>query len=195
MEKKNLTKLQEYATELGAQSSALLAANVITIRNELAALCQKPGCPNFGLAASCPPHVGGPQAFLKDLESFIHALLFRVHAKKSEVFSAKVHEVMGGVHVIAASLEKRALELGFSRARAYAGGSCKKIFCQDHPNCQVVAQNGPCRNPDLARPSMSGFGIDVSALTKAAGWPMLVRNADSTRDDSTIPLYGLVIIG
>ncbi|MBI9075482.1 MAG: DUF2284 domain-containing protein [Desulfatibacillum sp.] len=190
-----LEKLQNHAIELGAESAVLLDTHRIITRDDLAALCKKPGCPNYGIAASCPPYVGGPQALLQDLEHYTHALFFRVHAPKSQVFSAMLPEIMGQVHTIAASLEYKALELGFSKAKAFAGGSCKNIFCQDQPDCQVVAQNGPCRNPTLARPSMSGFGIDVSALATAAGWPMLDKNANATMDDAPMPLYGLVIMG
>ncbi|WP_169829478.1 DUF2284 domain-containing protein [Desulfatibacillum aliphaticivorans] len=195
MEQKNLTELQNFACELGADSAVLLDATIIDAKENLAALCQNPRCPNYGVAASCPPHVGGPESLKKQLPSYTKALFFRLMAKKDDVYSSKIHDIQGQVHTIAASLENRALELGFDKARAFAGGSCKNMFCADQPDCNVTARNGACRNPDLARPSMSGYGIDVSALAKAADWPPLVVNNGAAGKEDFIPLYGLLIVG
>ncbi|WP_168161175.1 DUF2284 domain-containing protein [Desulfatibacillum aliphaticivorans] len=195
MEQKNLTELQNFACELGADSAVLLDAKIIDVKENLAALCQNPRCPNYGVAASCPPHVGGPESLKKQLSSYTKALFFRIMAKKADVYSSKIHDIQGQIHTIAASLESKALELGFAKARGFAGGSCKNMFCADQPDCNVTAHNGPCRNPDLARPSMSGYGIDVSALAKAANWPpLVVQNGGADKEDF-IPLYGLLIVG
>jgi predicted metal-binding protein len=86
--------------------------------------------------------------------------------------------------------------MGFSHSRAFAGSSCKVLFCQDHATCQVLSENGPCRHPQKARPSMSGFGINVSALAQAAGWPMDRITGDTDPQAVSMGrLCGLVLIG
>ena len=72
--------------------------------------------------------------------------------------------------------------MGFKEARAFAGGSCKDIFCHQYAECLVVSKKGKCRNPEHARPSMSGYGINVTKLFEASGWELnrAIRDKDST---------------
>ncbi len=186
--------LEDFALNLGATTATTLPGSKVIVRQDLAQMCKEPGCPNYGKAASCPPHVGGPEAMKQDLEVFPHALFFRLDAPTEIVLSSQYVEIMRLVHEIAAGLEQKALELGFAKAQGYAGGSCKRFFCEDQPDCQVVDQGGTCRNPDQARPSMSGFGIDVNALTIEAGWPQLSKGTNSSPQESVMPLYGLVLV-
>jgi hypothetical protein len=71
------------------------------------------------------------------------------------LYSGENRELFQLLHEIAAGIENSAVKMGFSDAQAYAGGSCKRIFCHDHPECRVISEKGSCRNPDYARPSMS----------------------------------------
>ena len=63
----------------------------------------------------------------------------------------------------------RRFGMGYAESKAFAGGSCKKIFCREHAACRVLSGEGECRNPQYARPSMSGFGINVLKLLQKAG--------------------------
>jgi len=101
--------------------------------------------------------------------------------------------VFGLLHEVAAGIERSAVRKGYPESKAYAGNSCKKIFCGDHPRCRVTGEGGECRNPDRARPSMSGFGINVSKLMQAAGWAPIPRNLGSN-GESTGTVCGLVLI-
>jgi predicted metal-binding protein len=86
--------------------------------------------------------------------------------------------------------------MGYSNSKAFAGGSCKKLFCRDHLNCRVLVEGGECRNPHRARPSMSGFGINVSKLLQTAGWQMDKITRDTDPDDGPMgTVSGLIIIG
>jgi predicted metal-binding protein len=61
------------------------------------------------------------------------------------------------------SLEAEAFKLGYRFAAAFAGGEC--VLC---PVCAGV-DDGVCRHPFEARPSMEAVGIDVIATARAAG--------------------------
>ena len=71
----------------------------------------------------------------------------------------------------------------------------KKSFCHNHAECRVISKKGKCRNPQHARPSMSGLGINVSKLFAAAGWTMM---STVTHDDDTTTkmtsICGLVLV-
>ena len=197
MDKKHqkLKKLIQNACRSGASAAAIVPTKDIAVDNNLADLCREPGCKNYGLSKSCPPHVSGPSAFKKHLEKFSRAIFFKIDVPSEILYSCDSREVFQSLHEIAAGIEKSAVKMGFADAQAYAGGSCKTIFCHDHPECLVISGRGKCRNPEYARPSMSGFGINVGRLFELAGWTMkwVAHNKDSTTT-TMANICGLVLI-
>ncbi len=160
------------ALRMGATSAARIPSRDISVSDDLARLCLEPRCPSYGLSASCPPHVSGPDGFRKLLEGFEHAVVFKIEVPSEILLSSGRNEIFRLLHDIAAGIESAAREQGHRRARGFAGGSCRRLFCAEERECRVVGEGGTCRHPDRARPSMSGFGIDVARLMAAAGWPM-----------------------
>ena len=163
--------LLELARHLGAADAALIEAKDIVVKDELAGMCFEPRCDGYGRSMSCPPQVAGPQGFRKIMPEYGKVLVFKLEVPKEVAFSFERNEVLALIHEIGAVVEKAARELGAIKARAFAGGSCKELFCADYPECRVLDKGKPCRNPHRARPSMSGHGIDVGKLMETAGWP------------------------
>ncbi len=158
-------------------------------------MCRNPRCEFYGLSTSCPPHVAGPAGFQKVLKNFSRAIFFKIDVPSELLFSSDRREVFQLLHELASGIERKAVKMGFPRARAYAGGSCKQIFCCDYPDCRVLSENGTCRNPEYARPSMSGFGINVANLIKTAGWKEdLITQAAKPVSSRMASVYGLVLI-
>ena len=193
---KALEKLTQLACQLGASDAKTISTTEISVEDSLADLCREPGCENYGLSASCPPHVSGPDGFRKLLKTFEHAVVFKIDVPSEILLSDECRDIFRLLHEIASNIEKAAIEMGFSNSSAYVGGSCKQIFCLDHPYCPVIAGNGECRNPFFARPSMSGFGINVLKLKKAAGW--MSNKTPRDIDPDMVPterVCGLILIG
>lgn len=182
---------------LGATAARVIAASDIRVDDHLAKLCRDPGCENYGLAASCPPHVGGPASFREWLHRYRQAIVFKIDVPTAALLSSERREIFRLLHGIASGVERAAVTAGYSHAAAFAGGSCKRLFCDNHSLCRVIARDERgCRHPHLARPSMSGFGIDVAALMDTAGWSMTIVNQTAVpHKDSTAPVCGLVLIG
>ncbi len=191
-----LEELLRFGQESGATGAALISPAGIVVDERLARMCREPGCPNYGLSRSCPPHVSGPSAFREGLGDYDRALVFKIEVPSEVLFSDQRREVFQLLHQLAAGLEHRAVERGFADSRGYAGGSCKNIFCHDESECLALSEPGECRNPGLARPSMSGFGINVSRLMQTAGWhpDKLTAGSGSVRPRMTY-VCGLVLIG
>ncbi|MFN2358198.1 MAG: DUF2284 domain-containing protein, partial [Desulfotignum sp.] len=157
-QKASLTQLKQEAMLFGATDSAVISSGDIRTDYELAALCNgEYTCRNYGLAASCPPHVEGPEQFRKWQEKSLYSITVKIELQTSVMFSDGRKEVMRLLHQVVAGVEKKAIEFGFSQSKAFAGGSCKQLFCQENKTCCVVADNLPCRHIKEARPSMSGF--------------------------------------
>lgn len=167
-----LSQLIEEALNLGASGVVVVTSSEIQIEDGLAKICKEPGCPGYGQSKSCPPYVQGPEYFREKLEGYHRALFMKIDVPKDILFSADRWEIFELLHRTVSGVERQARVLGFTKASGYAGGSCKEIFCSEHYECQVISGKGECRNYDAARPSMSGFGINVSRLFETAGWQM-----------------------
>ena len=187
----SLPQLIELATRLGASAAAALPATRIPVDDGFPEMCASPRCEGYGQSARCPPHVAGPSWFRERLKDYRHALVFRIDFPLKVLLSGGRLDAFRMLHYISAEIERAAVRSGFSRANAFAGNSCKILFCPDHPTCRVLDGGGECRNPDLARPSMSGFGVEVKRLKEAAGWN-INQPPGSVSADS---LVGLVLIG
>jgi len=191
-----LKELTQLAYQLGASGATDISTSDISVEDDLANLCREPKCENYGLSTSCPPHVSGPSGFRGLLKKFKHAIVIKIDVPLEILLSSDRRDIMRLLHEIAADIEQAAVKTGCPSSKAFAGGSCKKIFCHDYEGCRVLTEGGECRNPRHARSSMSGFGINVSKLMQAAGWTMnrYTNEADSDTA-STAPICGLILIG
>jgi len=190
-----LAKLVQLACRQGASQAAVVAAADIRVDEQLASLCRAPDCDVYGLAASCPPHVGGPDEFRRLQKTFEWAVFLKIDVPTQILLSDERLEVYRLLHEIVSTVRQAAVDEGCGDARAFAGGSCKKIFCADRTSCRIVERGGPCRHPNQAHPSMSGYGIDVFRLMATAGWQM--ERITKNTAPASIPvgsLAGLVLV-
>lgn len=193
---KNLKQLVQLARRLGTADAAIIRADAITVEDQLAELCREPRCENYALSAGCPPHVAGPAAFRQRLKDFQWAMVIKFDVPADALFSEERSQIFQLLHETAAEIERCAARMGYTRARAYAGGACKKLFCRDHADCREMRKPGGCRNPHRARESMSGFGINVTRLMEAAGWSMKrAASGNAARTNEMATVCGLILIG
>jgi len=190
------TELAELAISLGATEAATIQSRAIVVKESLAALCKDPGCFNYGLAPSCPPYVSGPAGFRQLMGVHPLAFVYKIDVHAEVLLSPAVADLMRLVQEIGTSVERAALARGHARASAFAGGCCKNLWCGDEPDCRVVDQEGECRYPDQARPSMSGYGVDTSALLRSAGWTLeRVDPRTKPTPEAIGTVCGLVLLG
>lgn len=191
-----LDNLINLAIQLGASGAKVIESSLINVEESLAALCSgNPPCEQFSRAPSCPPHVAGPSAFRSWQKQSKYAIVVKIEIPSSIMFSEECREVMQLLHEIVAGVEKSAKANGFYHAKAFAGGSCKNIWCFSQTDCTVLSNGSECRHPDKARPSMSGFGIDVTKLMNSAGWnseKALKKNVNNA--DSISWIAGLILL-
>lgn len=180
----------------GATKADIVAAGDIVVENELAERCRLPQCENYGLSKNCPPYVAGPAAFRKELAAYEQALFFKIDVPSEVLYSSDNRELFQLLHEVAAGIERSAIALGMVRARAYAGDSCKRVFCHNEGDCPVLTVHGKCRHPQLARPSMSGYGINVAELLRSVGWheDADVLSGGGKSETTTTFVCGLVLL-
>ena len=194
--KQQLAHLPQEAKKLGATSSVIISSKEIQVKDNLAALCNgEYTCPNYGLAASCPPNVEGPAEFRKWQAQSRYSITVKIDVPTAVMFSDERKGVMRLLHQIVAAVEQKAIETGFENSKGFAGGSCKELFCEDQGKCCVVAENKPCRHIEIARPSMSGFGIDVTQLMLSSGWSaQKAENKNSSNKEALSWVAGLIML-
>ena len=189
----HIQALVQLARRSGAGDARPISAKDIRVKEELARFCRDPQCDQYGLAAGCPPHVSGPAGFRKLQTEYTEALVIKIDVPTGVLFSDERRGIMKLLHEGVAAVEQAAVRMGYKRSRGFAGGSCKPLFCFEDADCRVVSGRGGCRHPLSARPSMSGFGIDVGELMRVAGWSG--EMADSETDSEMTWVAGLVLIG
>lgn len=191
-----LKKIIQSALDLGASDAAVIPSADILVADDLANLCDgDPRCENYGLAPSCPPHVSGPSGFRKLQTQSRQTIVVRLDVPSSALFSNQRWEIMQLLHEIVSGVEQVAVKTGFKGTLSLAGGSCKKIFCHDHPDCQRLSEQAQCRHPESARPSMSGFGINVAELFRSVGWNLKAANQeDVATSESMTWVAGIIVI-
>jgi predicted metal-binding protein len=189
----DFSELLELAVHLGAGDAVLINAADIVVKDELAKMCFEPRCEGYGNSLSCPPLVRGPEAFRKFQPEYENALVFKLEVPMDVAMTLERNEVLALIHEISARVEAAARKQGFERAKAFAGGSCKALFCADYPECRVLDEKKPCRNPHIARESMSGYGIDVTKLMTTAGWEQQ-RWDKNNKENATVTFAGMVLL-
>ena len=190
-----LADMVDLARRLGASDAGVIEVAAIVADEGLARFCLPPGCPQYGLSAGCPPYVKGPLWFRDRLKHYRRAVLVRIDTSSEILRSERSRELFRRLHRVAAGVERGAAALGCPHARAFAGGSCRSLFCADQTGCRVVDEGGDCRHPETARPSLSGYGVDVAHLAGLAGWQMhWVGDRDDPHAGGGVSIYALVLV-
>ena len=191
-----LRRIVDFAIAQGAKGAEVIDAKAIRIEDDFAKMCKEPHrCPNFGCSANCPPFVPGPEGFRDWIKKYRCALVFFIEVPTEDLLAGREKVGMGWLQETAARIEHFAAEKGIPDPKGFGGGNCKNLFCDSHPDCRVLKKRGPCRNPESARPSMSGFGIDVAWIMKLAGKDSgRVVGVPDTERPSTGYITGLVLL-
>ncbi len=186
--------LIQHAAALGVSDARLIASADIRAEEELARICKDPGCPGYGQGANCPPHVMKPAAFRELLRAYPEALVFKFDVPTEVLLGEDRFEVARIVHETAARLERQALVRGYAAARGFAASSCKRIFCAAEKDCRVLSEDGNCRHPDAARPSISGLGVNFFELSRTVGWPIHRITSESDPDEIPMGLMAGIVL-
>lgn len=182
--------------ELGASDAKAILASSIVVEDRFAEICASPQCPGYGLAPGCPPNVMKPAEFRKLLARYEYAIAFKIDAPTAILMGDGCREVARLVHEMSSTIERLAKKNGYFNSKGLAAGSCKRILCNDQPRCPVLYGNGECLFPGVARPSISGLGVNFLELCDVVGWNVDIITSET--DPAQVPmgmLAGIVLIG
>jgi len=153
----------------GVRHARVIAPSDVETADWVRLKCQF-GCGYYGQCLVCPPFSPPPEKTRSVLNAYRRAIL--IHCEPE----ADVKEIV-------ADLERNIFLRGAWKAFGLGAGPC--YFCRKCP-----VQEGQCRHPERARPSMEACGIDVFSLVRKAGLPLEVLRTTRQCPD----YYGLILV-
>jgi len=132
----------------------------------------------------------------KSLEETEAALFIKIEVPMESLLSHEYRDIMRLLHEVVADIEQEVIRTGYVKAKGFAGGSCKELFCGAYTDCNVLERKSDCRNPGRSRPSMSGFGVNVTKLKEIADWNQAAHMEIGQGEEQPLgAVYGLVLVG
>jgi predicted metal-binding protein len=153
--------------ELGATEAKIIESSSVVTAEWVRLKCQY-GCGGYGTTYCCPPHTPRPEETRQVMDCYKKAIL--AHFGRN----VRVTKTM-------VELEKEVFLAGYFKAFSFGAGPCSL--------CKSCPEEG-CKNPESARPSMEGCGIDVFSTARNNGYPIEVLCDRSCTGN----YYGLLLI-
>jgi predicted metal-binding protein len=148
----------EEALNNRAHEYGVAAVPALTFSRETLKACEANSCGKYNRCWTCPPAIGAPEDHLKKIGAYKRAFVFTTKHDLEDSFDyegmmrgKEKHDRLTG------ELHER-----FGKANpVFGAGGCTL--------CAVCAYPLPCRFPEKIFPSIEAAGIDVTALSRAAG--------------------------
>ncbi len=176
-----LTVLRETALALGAYRAEIISVSNIKTEKSFRALCEANSCGNYGRNYMCPPSVEPVDELMRKLRAYENALVFQTVNPLTDSFDFEGMMMAGKRHNdLGQRLWDETDRLGVKALHLGAGG------CRLCGTC-AIRTGEPCRHPWRAMPSLEVYGVDVAALSAAAGMQYL-NGLD------TVTYFGAVLI-
>ena len=158
------------ARQEGFSFACVIEADQIAIEPWVRLKCRF-GCPRYGRSFCCPPASPDEKEMSTLISRYRHALLVQ-GTPPSHLF-----------HQQLLALERAAFLAGYTDALAFGAGPC--------PVCPACPEDGQCRFPEKARPSLEACGVDVYQTARKAGLSL----SPVTHRQGYVKYVGLVLFG
>ena len=163
MENELFLPLADRVLALGAYRAGVVGTEEITLDRAFRDMCAANACGVYGKCWMCPPDVGEIDVLMREVREYDYALVYQTVTKLEDSFDFEgMVAAKKRTYPLAQSLRAVFEEVGITRTLHLGAGGCGV--------CETCAKrtNGPCRFPERAMPSLEAYGINVSALARAA---------------------------
>lgn len=167
--------------KLGAFKAGVIEAKDISLDVAFRHMCASNACGMYGKCYMCPPDVGDIGELMQRVGGYRYALVYQTVSELEDSFDFE--------GMVAA--KKRTYPLAQSLRQVFADMNISKVLHLGAGGCGVcekcAKQTGePCRFPEKALPSLEAYGVNVSALAKAAGMRYI-------NGQNTVTYFGAVL--
>ena len=150
----------------GAQKAERISVSKLVLQPDLRPLCEMNQCGRYAKNYTCPPHIGSIDVLIDKIKSASDAVVWQnVYPLEDSFDFEGMMEAQSEHNKRAVDISRRLLEICGSSDKFLvlaAGGCC---LCQP---C-ALAENLPCRNPQLALSSLEAYGVNVSQISEVSG--------------------------
>ncbi|MFW6176493.1 MAG: DUF2284 domain-containing protein [Thermoplasmatota archaeon] len=183
----DLKKYRDKVIEGDADDAKIIDTDDVIVDMRVRGKCHY-ACEEYNTNMNCPPHVFSIEQTKRLINNYLFAILlnFKVpsdiiagelseeQAKELRKYGVKRYQIIG-------KLEREAFDDGYPLSLGFAGGPCSTYLCPNQ-DCQAL-EEGKCRHPLLARPSMEAMGMDVYRLAAEVGWDIYPIGGHTNPDE------------
>ncbi len=152
------------AEALGAFRAAVIPASDVETDASFRELCKANVCGNYGKCWTCPPSAGEIGDLMAQVHSYARILVYQTVSELEDSYDFEGMMAAGERHNrLMIALREKLDRIELPRRLYLGAGGCRI--------CPVCAKktDEPCRHPEAAVASLETYGVNVSALAKAAG--------------------------
>ena len=154
-------KLKSAAIRSGAKAAQVIPAEQIKTDRIFRDICKSNSCGGYGRCYMCPPDLGEIDELMARVDTYDYALVYQTVDTLLDSFDFEgMLEAKGHVFPITRAVCDALFSVGIAEPLRLGVGGCGL--------CEVCAKRTgePCRYPELAMPSLEGYGVNVSELAK-----------------------------
>lgn len=164
MENKIFEELEEKLKALGAYNASVICVKEITFDRSFRDMCRMNACGMYGKCLMCPPDVGDIDELISNAGEYDFAIVYQTVTELEDCYDFEgMTEAKKRTALISQKMRGVFKQMNISKVLHLSVGACG--VCKA---CSKLTDE-PCRHPELAMPSLEAYGVDVSALAKAAG--------------------------
>jgi len=151
------------ALEAGAAKAEYFPAGKIVLADHFREICRSNSCGRYDRCYMCPPDLGDIHDLMAQVRSYPHAVIYQTIADLEDPFDYEGMTEAGDFHAQCSG-----------KLHAAAKDLLTGPWLHISTGCRLCARCGkldgiPCRHPDQAIGSVSGYGIDVYQTVKDSG--------------------------
>ncbi len=176
-----LERIVSTAIECGAMRANVIDVKKIEFDTAFRDMCAANSCGLFGKCWMCPPDIGEINGLITRAKRYSHALVYQYVGELEDSFDFEGMVAAKRVHYrLSQDVRKALSDIPFSSVLHLGAGGCG--VCGE-----CAKRSGEnCRFPELAMPSLEGYGINVSKLAAAAGMKYI-------NGQNTVTYFGAVL--
>ncbi len=156
------------AKRLGFSEAKILNDISLECKSKLRSYCNPQQCSNYGENWVCPPGCGTFEDCRAKTQKFDEGILLQSVSHLTPPTAQEIYSTLNREHNFRFRMFIEAVNPVVEEILPLTSGGC--VFCEQ---CTYPE---PCVKPDVKMESLSAFGIDVTALCKAAGLPFSFRD-------------------
>ena len=147
------------AIDIGFDHAGLLDPATLELRSEVRDMCSSDRCRNYGRSWVCPPACSTLEEGRAEIGKYSSGILVQTTAFTEDDFDYETMQRAGELQQERITKLRHMLRENFPQILALGSGGCRLCGKCTYPD-------EPCRNPELAIPSMEAYGLWVSDVCR-----------------------------